>query len=131
MGVPWDFCCRFYSSHLLDSSSSLALSESFQKSGICFDLKFLPLDLEDDLPLLLFTGVTGGTNVALLAGVRCPSTRLTSEASQLAGQAGGPNSDRPLMTPYQTPHMFGITYASITVWLKTILSIFCRYVHTI
>ena len=73
---------------LLDSLSSLSLSESFQKSGIFFGLDFLTPAPEDDLPPLLFTGVTGGTEVALWMGAGCPSTHLTSEAGQLAGQVG-------------------------------------------
>ena len=79
-----------------------------------------PADLEDDLPQPLFTGVTSRAGAALLVG--SPSTRLISEAGQLARQIGGPNRDRPSMIPCQTPHMFGTTCASITVWLKTILS---------
>ena len=112
IGLPWDFWCRFSFSCLLDSSSSLSSSLL-------------------SLPPLLFTGVTGGTKVVLWMGAGCPSTHLTSEASQLTGQVGGPNNNRPSMTPCQTPHMFGITCASITIWLKTILSISCRYMHMI
>ena len=104
MGLPLDFLWRFSSSHFLDSSYSFCLSGSSQKSGISLGLDFLPANPEDDLPLLLFTRVTGEAGVALLVGSQ--STRLTSEASQLAGQVGGPNRDRTSMIPCQTsPHV--------------------------
>ena len=118
IGPLRDFWHRFSFSHLLDSSSSLSLSPSHSRNpGSSLVWTLMP-DPEDDLPLLLFTGVTGGTNVALWIGAGCPSTCSISEARQLAGQVGGPNNDRPSMTPCQTPHMFGITCASIMVWLK-------------
>ena len=129
MGPLLDCPRHLSSSHFLDSSSSFSLSGSSQNSGICLGQDFLPDDPKEDLPLSLFTGVTGGTSVAVLVG--SPSTCSTSEASQLAGQVGGPNKDRPSMIPCHTPQMFGMTYTSMTVWLRTILSISCRYVHMI
>ena len=43
MGLLLDFLQCFSSSHFLDSSSSFSHSKSFQKSGISFNLDFLPV----------------------------------------------------------------------------------------
>ena len=69
-------------------------------------------------------GVSGFARVVGTAG--SVDTRLTREASQLAGQDGGPNKVRPSMTHQLTPHKFGTIWPGRITWLVATLSISCR-----
>ena len=83
--------------------------------------------LLDPEEVLRFTGVVSPTGVALLAG--SADTCWTREASQLAGQFGGPNRVRPSIMLQLTPHKFGTIWPSRMTWLVAMLSISCQEEH--